>query len=640
MPPKSPLKPSTADSGFVLSPGPLSNPFTSDQSFQRVLSWYLPARTLDAVKPNLTRFGDEAISTEVKEWISNAERSPPYVKQYNVWGERNDPDRLVTSWGWREAGKWGIANGVVAHGYEDGFGCYRRIVQHAHSYIYSASSAVYSCPVSMTSGAARLFQHQSRKLPPNHPFHEIFRRLTARTNNWISAQWMTERPGGSDVQNTETVAIYSPLEDTSSASDTAKSVEEGDYLVSGFKFFSSATDCNVALMLAKTSSGKLSLFVAPTRLTTTDPLTGQTKQISNGIRIHRLKTKYGTKPLPTAELILTNVRAHLVGELDRGVPTIATLLNVTRTHNFITAMSCWRRSMHITKAFARARTTIDQPLWLFPMHLRLLANMEVKHAGCLQLCFFTTALLSFIDNGYPSDISRGYAPLPKADDEIKIVLRTLTATSKAVVCKVATNAMWECAEAMGGVGYMDEPDEPEWNIVRLMRDTAANMTWEGTTNVLASEVVRHLLKAGTLGIWEGWLRRSIEGVEDEEMKETLLSASRSIHNRLTANRDLREVLAEGREIMFSLAWVASGMLLCHDAQRDSDVLAVETAKRWVLDGEGGLNEFVIPEILKLHGHVRAGATQRANWDCRLAWGVDLPENAATGYRVERGDSKL
>ena len=494
----------------------------------------------------------------------------------------------------------------------------------------------------MTSGAARLFQHQTRNLPQSHPFHEIYRRLTARTNNWISAQWMTERPGGSDVQNTETVASYSPLppDQRATSPNPAGAVEEGDYLVSGFKFFSSATDCNIALMLAKTSSGKLSLFVAPTRLTATDPLTGEPKQISNGIRIHRLKQKYGTKPLPTAELVLNNVRAHLVGELDRGVPTIATLLNVTRTHNFITAMSCWRRSMHITKAFAKARTSIDQPLWLFPMHLRLLANMEIKHAGCLQLCFFTTALLSYIDNGHPPEIPEGYAPLPKAGEGIKVVLRTLTATSKAVVCRVATHAMWECAEGMGGVGYMDEPDEPEWNIVRLMRDTAANMTWEGTTNVLASEVVRHLLKGGNLGVWEGWLTRSIEGVKEKEMREALLSAWHVIHVRLTADRDLREVLAEGREIMFSLAWVASGMLLCHDSQRDGNELAIETAKRWVLGGQGGMAEFMFPEILKLQGQGRVDTSLQANWDCRLAWGVDLPRDAAMGYRVERGDSKL
>jgi alkylation response protein AidB-like acyl-CoA dehydrogenase len=71
---------------------------------------------------------------------------------------------------------------------------------------------------------------------------------------------MTERPGGSDVLNTETWTTYSPL-----ANKTGQfgRLDEGDYLVSGFKFFSSATDANMAVLLAKTKSGKLSTFVAP-----------------------------------------------------------------------------------------------------------------------------------------------------------------------------------------------------------------------------------------------------------------------------------------------------------------------------------------------------------------------------------------
>ena len=53
---------------------------------------------------------------------------------------------------------------------------------------------------------------------------------------------------------------------------------------------------------------------------------------------------------------------------------------------------------------------------------------------------------------------------------------------------------------MGGVGYLDDPNDPEFNISRLLRDTAANMTWEGTMNVLASEVVRHVLNGDHLDI--------------------------------------------------------------------------------------------------------------------------------------------
>lgn len=56
----------------------------------------------------------------------------------------------------------------------------------------------------MTDGTARLLRAQLPGLPAEHPFHETYRRLTARTGSWTSGQWMTERTGGSDVQGTET----------------------------------------------------------------------------------------------------------------------------------------------------------------------------------------------------------------------------------------------------------------------------------------------------------------------------------------------------------------------------------------------------------------------------------------------------
>lgn len=108
------------------------------------------------VEPELRDFAAEAASEKVKEWMVNAEREPPYVKSYNVWGAKHDVDRLVTSEGWKRLREWGAANGfvlsesptsyrfalrllantchsAVAIGYEEKFGEYKRIVQHAKS---------------------------------------------------------------------------------------------------------------------------------------------------------------------------------------------------------------------------------------------------------------------------------------------------------------------------------------------------------------------------------------------------------------------------------------------------------------------------------------------------------------------------
>lgn len=103
--------PSTIDSGFILSLDRLPNPATSDAAYQRLLSWYLPQSELDKLQPRLERFGEEAVSDQVNEWISNAERQQPYVKSRNVWGEKYPYDRLVTSEGWKRVGAWGIRNG-------------------------------------------------------------------------------------------------------------------------------------------------------------------------------------------------------------------------------------------------------------------------------------------------------------------------------------------------------------------------------------------------------------------------------------------------------------------------------------------------------------------------------------------------
>ncbi|CAI7594792.1 unnamed protein product [Penicillium glandicola] len=632
------LKPSSADEGFILSTPALENPATSDEVFQRILQWHLPQDLLAKIAPKLQNFGSEAISDETNTLIGNAETELPHIKTRNVWGAQYDADRLVTSTGWKELGKWGIKNGVVGLGYEEEFGPYRRIVQHAFNYIFSASSAAYSCPVSMTSGAARLVQNQLSGLPLDHPFHELYARLIARENNWISAQWMTERPGGSDVRNSETIAVHSPP-----ASKTGRfgNIEEGEYLLSGFKFFCSATDCDIVLLLAKTESGELSLFVAPTSVTITDS-DGKQRKVSNGIRIHRLKNKMGTKELPTAEVELKNVRAHLIGPKDRGIATIALLLNVTRTHNFVTAVSCLRRALDIAKAFARARKTIDQPLWTFPMHLNVLAQLEVKHRGWLQLAFFTSSLLSFVDNGFPKDLPAHYNVLAGSYDTATVVLRALTSISKAVICKSATLAFQECQEAMGGVGYMDEPEEPEFNVSRLWRDTASNSVWEGTTNVLASETVRHLTNGRNLKSFSTWINDLIGHISDSTFKTTLQNVWKSLESRLARGQNdpgLVDVLGVGRQIMFTIAWLISGILLALDAQRDRNGVASEIARRWVLEGQGVPGEFAFPELIYQYSALsqeRVMADQkRTDWDCRIIWGVELPSGASTGYRAAK-----
>lgn len=449
---------------------------------------------------------------------------------------------------------------------------------------------------------------------------------------------MTERAGGSDVQNTETWAVYSPLQKKTGEHGN---LDEGDYLVSGFKFFSSATDANIAILLAKTESGKLSAFLAPLTRTVFDE-NGKEKTVTNGIRIHRLKNKLGTKQLPTAELELKGVRAHLVGTLDRGVGTISHILNVTRAWAFIGSLAGMRRCMNIAKSFSKARTVFGYPLWILPLHLRTLAGLELKIRGLLHLGFYTVALTSFTESSFPElTINASYAPFPQSREDALVILRTLTAITKAVASKTAVGSIQECMEALGGVGYMDEMDEPE-NLARAFRDVSVNTIWEGTTNVLSSEVVRHLLNKHHLQIFNRWLGDAIARVKNTELRKVLQDTWGILHSQLDKHREyLFDALANGRSIMFTIAWIVSGTLLGIDASRDDDAVAIEAAKRWIINQEGISREYILAEIDGVAPRkMSQNGKERAEWDCKLVWGVDLPDFAPFGQRIPLQGSKI
>ena len=132
---------------------------------------------------------------------------------------------------------------------------------------------------------------------------EVLPRLLSRdpSTAFISGQWMTERPGGSDVSQTETHAT---------PTQRIKSDLGQPYILDGFKWFSSAAEGHISVALARTgdvSAGarSLSLFLVPLR-------TGAfPTPLSNGVYMHRLKNKIGTLGVPTAELELRGAGMRL-----------------------------------------------------------------------------------------------------------------------------------------------------------------------------------------------------------------------------------------------------------------------------------------------------------------------------------------
>lgn len=77
----------------------------------------------------------------------------------------------------------------------------------------------------------------------------------------------------------------------------------------------------------------------------------------NNLIIHKLKNKFGTKAVPTAELEITGAPAILVGEVNAGVKAISTILNITRVHN---AVHMVRRFFQYVVSVLPLKETITQ----------------------------------------------------------------------------------------------------------------------------------------------------------------------------------------------------------------------------------------------------------------------------------------
>jgi alkylation response protein AidB-like acyl-CoA dehydrogenase len=212
--------------------------------------------------------------------------------------------------------------------------------------LIAASLGGTTCPLAMTDGAARCLELHG----PSEVQDISIPRLTAVTASelWTSGQWMTERTGGSDVSATETRAYPSS--------------DGGSWTIKGFKWFSSATDSDMTLLLAKTPGAeKVSLFWARVK---------HDDGTLNGVRIIRLKDKFGTKTIPTAELELTGMKgAVMVGKEGEGVKVISEVLNITRIHCAIGCITQMRRAFDIVtvrfpSSSADDRTTLTREKYL------------------------------------------------------------------------------------------------------------------------------------------------------------------------------------------------------------------------------------------------------------------------------------
>ncbi len=445
---------------FFQTPPELGNQFTEDPLLQSYLERVLPEEMRGEISPGLRDLGELAGGDLYRQNVAERLDEPKLVT-WDAWGKRVDHIELTPLW--KRAARIAAEEGLIATAYERAHGASSRVHQMAKVYLFCESTAVYTCPLAMTDGAAKTLTAMGNKML----LDRALPRLTSRDPDrmWTSGQWMTERTGGSDVAISETVA---------------RADEDGHRLY-GTKWFTSATTSQMALTLARPDGnapggGGLALFYVETR--------HEDGRLREGILVNRLKDKLGTRMVPTAELTLDGVRATAVSGTKDGIKNITPMLAVTRTWNAVCAVAGMRRAIALARDYSVRRVAFGAKLADKPLHADTLAALEAEYQGAFLLAFRVVELL-----GREEDKS--------ASEEEHSLLRLLTPLAKLTTGKQAVAVASEALEAFGGAGYVEDTGLP-----RLLRDAQVLPIWEGTTNVLSLDVLRALARGGSLDVLE------------------------------------------------------------------------------------------------------------------------------------------
>ncbi len=560
---------------FFQDPPRLTDEWDGDVALRRLLGRLLPADVLEAVTPDLADLGLRAATDllDLHNTVNRRDREPT-LTHFDAWGTRID--EVEVSDEFLACGAVGTEAGVVAAGHEGTFGQHDRINQFARTYLWSPSSALYSCPMAMTDGAATTL----RALGDDDVIARAVPHLISRDpgSAWTSGQWMTERTGGSDVGISETIAV--PV--------------DGDgrtWRLYGTKWFTSAVTSQMALTLARPEGNPdggrgLAMFYVEVR---------DEDGNLNDIEVLRLKDKLGTRQMPTAELKLNGTLAHLVGEPANGTRNIAPMLTITRIWNAVTAASGIRRAVALAEDYARRREAFGRLLVDQPLHRTTLAALKVQHEAALQLSFRAVELLGKEEAGV-------------ATEDESAGLRLLLPIMKLVTAKQAVAAASEALEAFGGAGYIEDT-----NLPALLRDAQVLPIWEGTTNVLSLDALRALQREDALSPFIEDVRRAATSTQDAGLAAIGKQAIEAAEHAATWVADgmsgpgIDAVQHGARRWAMTLGRSMQAALLAQQAQHDLDRgvrTTAAVARKFAADGLDLLQpagEFAADDALLVRG---------------------------------------
>ena len=398
-------------------------------------------------RERLSGFGARCGSAQVAEWAAQANKNPPQLKQFDKYGQRLDEVEFHPAY--HALMQFGIENGVSSAAWTAKEAPH--VLHTALEFLMAQAEPSVCCPMTMTYACLPALRHEpqiAREWEPRilaGKYDPGSRPAKGKAGVTIGMA-MTEKQGGSDVRANTSKALKQ---------------DDGSYLLVGHKWFCSAPMSDAFLTLAYADGG-LTCFLAPR---------WRPDGERNAIHVMRLKDKLGDKANASSEIEYHGAYAQRIGDEGRGVRTIIEMVHHTRLDCILAPAAYMRQALSNALWHTAHRTAFQKKLIDQPLMRSVLADLAVESEAATALTFRIARSFDESENaGTTTPFSRIATPI-----------------GKYWINKRVVNFVYECMEAHGGAGYIEEGVMP-----RIYRQSPLNSIWEGSGNVICLDILRAL----------------------------------------------------------------------------------------------------------------------------------------------------
>ncbi len=433
--------------------------------------------------------------------------------------------QVTTAPGYKEAfntfveGGWTALGGDVDYG---GMGMPKIVTAFMEEMLCSTDISFALYPILTAGAALSLAKHGSEELKQRY-LTKLY------SGQWSASMCLTEAHAGSDLGIIQTKAI--PQDD-------------GSYKISGSKIFITAgehdlTENIIHLVLAKLPDAPdgprgISLFLVPKFNVDDNENLAERNKVSCGAIEHKM----GIHASATCVMNFDGAQGFLIGELNKGLACMFTMMNFERIGVGIQGMSAGERSYQNALEYAKDRkqgkaldsstkaTKNPDSIMVHGDVRRMLLNMKAFNEGSRALSCYIAMQLDY------ATFATG--ELQQKGEQLSTLMTPL---AKAFFTDLGFESAVAGQQVLGGHGYIRE-----WGQEQLVRDARIAQIYEGTNGIQAMDLLMRKVVATKGALMKVFTKEVADYIDSQKDNKEMAEFIEPLAGSLTHLVDISELL--------------------------------------------------------------------------------------------------